>query len=146
MASYYRAKSNYILIPPLWTRKKTSRAAWNKKKKVFILNVSKRIFNVLEKANNNNKLIIVEHLVFSQIRRITEYRKNNSQKIGKKRPGRKRYEKTAPKNKKKNPFNWRRPKPPAKVAEESRKEKERIKKQNQKEGIETVKGKCQLFI
>lgn len=52
------------------------------RKKVFILNVSKRIFNVLEKANNNNKLIIVEHLVFSQIRRITEYK--TARKIGKK--------------------------------------------------------------
>lgn len=29
-----------------------------------------RIFNVLEKANNNIKLTIVEHLVFSQIQRI----------------------------------------------------------------------------
>lgn len=106
MASYYRAKSNYILIPPSLNKKKTKQVVQHEiRKKVFILNVSKRIFNVLEKANNNNKLIIVEHLVFSQIRRITEYRKNNSQKIGKKRPGRKRYEKTAPKNKKKNPFN-----------------------------------------
>lgn len=85
-------------------KKKTKQVVQHEiRKKVFILNVSKRIFNVLEKANNNNKLIIVEHLVFSQIRRITEYRKN-SQKIGKKRPGRKRYEKTAPKNKKNKPI------------------------------------------
>lgn len=90
------------------------------RKKVFILNVSKRIFNVLEKANNNNKLIIVEHLVFSQIRRITEYK--TARKIGKKRPGQKRYEKLHPKtrnNKQKKPISLRRrPKPPAKVAEE----------------------------
>lgn len=41
-----------------------------------------RIFNVLEKANNNIKLTIVEHLVFSQIQRI----QNSARRILKKEP------------------------------------------------------------
>lgn len=73
-----------------------------RKNQVFILNVSKRIFNVLEKANNNNnnKLIIVEHLVFSQIQRITEYKTASKKKLIETDKGRKRYEKLHPKREK----------------------------------------------
>lgn len=68
-----------------------------------------RIFNVLEKANNNIKLTIVEHLVFSQIQRIqNSQREKNFEKRTDK--GRKRYEKLHPTETKTNPFHWRRPK------------------------------------
>lgn len=72
-----------------------------------------RIFNVLEKANNNIKLTIVEHLVFSQIQRI-----QNSQREKKfeKRTdkGRKRYENCTQTKQKQTHFTDGDQKPPEK--------------------------------
>lgn len=63
-----------------------------------------RIFNVLEKANNNIKLTIVEHLVFSQIQRIQKSQREK--KFEKKEPTKDENDtKTAPKRNKNKPIS-----------------------------------------